>query len=78
MYQRALIIFILFRLCIKLKVPLALTVRPRDVTVKIGKKSLFVGVKGHPTIIDGELHSQVKTEDLMWVLQDGKIIVINL
>lgn len=61
-----------------MKVPLAITVRPRDVTVKIGKKTLLVGLKGHPPIIDGELHSEVKTEDSMWVLQDGKTIVINL
>lgn len=58
--------------------PLAITVRPRDCTVKIGKKSLFVGIKGQPAIIDGELHGEVKTEDSMWVLQDGKTIVINL
>lgn len=62
----------------QLKVPLAITVRPRDVTVKIGKKSLYVGVKGQPAIIDGELHSDVKTEESMWVLQDGKEIVVNL
>lgn len=55
-----------------------MSVRPRDVTVKIGKKTLFVGVKGQPAIIDGELHGEVKTEDSMWVLQDGKMIVINL
>lgn len=70
--------FHFFHVRVKLKVPLAITVRPRDVTVKIGKKSLFVGLKGHPPIIDGELHSEVKTEDSMWVLQDGKTIVINL
>lgn len=58
--------------------PLSISVRPRDVTVKIGKKTLSVGVKGQPPIIDGELHGEVKTEESMWVLQDGKMIVINL
>lgn len=58
--------------------PLNLTVRPRDVTVKIGKKTLHVGVKGYPPIIDGELNGEVKTEESMWVLQDGKMIVVNL
>lgn len=52
--------------------------RPRDVTVKIGKKTLYVALKGHPAIIDGELSGEVKTEESMWVLQDGKEIVITL
>lgn len=51
--------------------------RPRDVIVKIGKKSLVAGIKGQPPIIDGELFGDVKTEESMWVLQDGKMIVIN-
>lgn len=55
-----------------------ITVRSRDVTVKIGKKSLYVCVKGFPPIIDGELHAEVKTEESMWLLQDGKTIVINM
>lgn len=55
-----------------------ITVRPRDIIVKIGKKSLVAGIKGQPPIIDGELHGDVKTEESMWVLQDGKIIVITL
>lgn len=61
-----------------MKVPLNTTLRPRDIIVKINKKSLYVGIKNQPAIIDGELHSEVKTEDSMWVLQDGKIVVVNL
>lgn len=52
--------------------------RPRDVAVKIGKKSVVAGLKGQPPIIEGELFGDVKTEESMWVLQDGKMIVINL
>ncbi|XP_031631155.1 nuclear migration protein nudC [Contarinia nasturtii] len=63
---------------VELKVPLNITVRPRDVTVKISKKGLYVCVKGHQPIIDGELHAEVKTEESMWLLQDGKTIVVNL
>lgn len=63
---------------VELKVPLSTVVRSRDVVVKITKKSLYVGVKGQPPIIDGELCDDVKTEESMWVLQDGKIIVVNL
>lgn len=46
--------------------------------VKIGKKSLQVGVKGKELIIDGELFNEVKMEDSLWTLQDGKVVVINL
>lgn len=63
---------------VELKVPLGKEVRSRDIIVKIGKKKLYVGIKGEPAIIDGELCEDVKTEESMWVLQDGKIIVVNL
>lgn len=63
---------------VELKVPLDITVRPRDVVVKITKKTLLVGLKGQPPIIDGELCDEVKTEESMWVLQDGKTIVVNI
>lgn len=58
--------------------PLNIAVRPRDVTVKISKKALYVCVKGQKPIIDGELHAEVKTEESMWLLQDGKTIVVNM
>lgn len=63
---------------VELKVPLDITVRPRDVVVKITKKALLIGLKGQPPIIDGELCDEVKTEESMWVLQDGKTIVVNI
>lgn len=62
----------------QLKIPLGVTVRPRDVVVKIGKKTLLAGLKGQPPIIDGELCSEVKTEESMWVIQDGNMILINM
>lgn len=62
----------------QIKIPLNITVRPRDVIVKLTKKALVAGVKGQPPIIDGELNGEIKTEESMWVLQDGKTIVINL
>lgn len=63
---------------VEVKVPLNCTVRPRDVTVDIGKKSIKVGLKNQPLIIDGELHGEVKKEESMWVLQDGNTIQINM
>lgn len=63
---------------VELKVPVNRTVKSRDVVVIVGKKSLKVGLKGQPLIIDGELHGEVKTEESMWVLQDGNTIQVNM
>lgn len=65
-------------LCLQLRVPLRQVLRPRDLTVTIGKKHLKVGIKGQPLIIDGELDSDVKIEESTWVLQDGRNLLVNL
>lgn len=62
---------------VELRVPLNVTVRSRDVNVKIGRNTLVCGVKGQPSIIDGKLCAEVKMEESMWVLQDGNTIVIT-
>lgn len=65
--------------CTKLKVPFATAVRGRDLTVKIGKKRLFVGIKDQPAIIDGVLFRDIKFEDVEWDLEeDGKMIVMYI
>lgn len=53
-------------------------VKSRDVIVSIQKKHFSVGLKGHPKIIDGELQHEIKLEESMWVLQDGKSVLANL
>ncbi|XP_075970609.1 nuclear distribution C, dynein complex regulator [Anticarsia gemmatalis] len=63
---------------VELRVPLRQVLRPRDLTVTIGKRHLKIGIKGQPLIIDGELDSDVKVEDSTWVLQDGRNLLINL
>ncbi|GAB0093862.1 nudC [Sergentomyia squamirostris] len=64
---------------ILLRVPLNVNfnVRSRDVVVKIGKKSLTVGLKGQEPIINGELCAEVKMEDSVWVIQDGNQLLLN-
>lgn len=52
--------------------------KPRDVTVKIGRKTLTAGLKNQPPIIDGELCADVKVEESVWVIPDGKQLTINL
>ncbi|GBP04391.1 Nuclear migration protein nudC [Eumeta japonica] len=58
--------------------PLRALLRPRDLSVVIGKKHLKVGVRGQPLIIDGEMDADVKVEESTWVLQDGRNLLINL
>lgn len=66
--------------CLQVKVPLDVkfNVKPRDVVVKITKKHLTAGIKGQPPIIDGELPHEVKMEESTWVIEDGRILLLNL
>jgi len=65
---------------VELKVPFKVNfnLKSRDVIVDIGKKSLKVGLKGHPPIINGELCNDIKIEESVWVLQDNKTALITL
>ncbi|XP_011500194.1 PREDICTED: nuclear migration protein nudC [Ceratosolen solmsi marchali] len=65
---------------VELRVPLkvSFSARPKDVQVSITKKHLRCGVKGQPPIIDGEFPHEVKLEESTWVIEDGKVLLINL
>ena len=63
---------------IELRVPLPIAVKSRDVVVDLQKKSLKLGLKGHPLIIDGELEAIIKVEESAWVLEDKRTIVLNI
>lgn len=54
------------------------SVKPRDVIIKIGKKSLTAGLKGQTPIISDDLCAEVKLEESVWLIQDNKTIVITL
>ena len=54
------------------------SVRPRDVVVTITKKHLSCGLKGHPPILAGDFPHEVKLEESTWVIEDGKVLLINL
>ncbi|XP_014609943.1 PREDICTED: nuclear migration protein nudC-like [Polistes canadensis] len=64
----------------KIRVPLKInfSARQRDVSVTITKKHLTCGVKGQPPIIDGDFPHEVKLEESTWVIEDGKVLLINL
>ncbi|KAK5972506.1 Nuclear migration protein nudC [Trichostrongylus colubriformis] len=51
--------------------------KSRDIEVKVEKHHLRVGLKGHPPVIDGALHAEIKTESSAWVLEDKKTVMIS-
>lgn len=62
---------------LELRIPFKVnfTLRSKDVVFNIQRKSLKVGLKGQPPIIDGELHAEVKIEESFWHLDKNTIVV---
>uniref|UniRef100_A0A1I8AY37 CS domain-containing protein n=1 Tax=Meloidogyne hapla TaxID=6305 RepID=A0A1I8AY37_MELHA len=52
--------------------------KAKDLIVDVKRKHLKIGIKGHQPIIDGELAEEVKLETCNWVIEDKKIVVLNL
>ncbi|BFZ09959.1 hypothetical protein BsWGS_12998 [Bradybaena similaris] len=50
----------------------------KDLVVNIEKRKLSAGLKGHPPVLDGTLHKDVKVEECTWCIQDKKILLISL
>ena len=63
---------------VELRVPLPFAVKSRDVAVDLQKKSMKLGLKGHPFIIDGDFHKEIKLEGCTWVLEDKKLVVVTI
>jgi len=63
---------------IRIPTGLAKPLKSRDIKVEFKKKRLFVGLKGHPPIIDDDLPHLIKIEECVWTLSDGKMIEVHL
>lgn len=76
--QNAFIFCIYFSFQLKIPFNVTFNLKSRDLVVDIQKKSLKVGLKGQEPIINGQLCGEIKVEDSVWVLQDGKTVQVTL
>ena len=65
---------------VEVRIPLGGTTKykGKDVTVVIGKKSLKVGVKGQPPILEGPLSKTIQVDECTWLIDDGTEIVVSM
>lgn len=65
---------------IGITIPIPTNIKGRDIVFKYTAKGLLVQIKGHQPIINGDFYAPIKTDSLVWTIdenKDGKIITIT-
>lgn len=60
------------------QIPVPPGTKSRAINCEIKKKQLTAGLKGQPSVLQGELYAPVITDDCFWSLEDGKTLSILL
>jgi hypothetical protein len=60
---------------VTVNVPMPPGTKSKMLDVDYSNKRLKVGIKGQPSIINGEFHKRIIVEDSLWTFEDGEVVL---